>query len=94
MAAAGLSGFYMIHQLDAWDRYASVAYWWVHAMSLLWLIFAVVLFVAEPLFLHAWFVRQAESNPEKAFKMIYRFHQIITLLSLLVVAVAIVGVHA
>jgi len=44
---AGLSGFYMIFRLDGWGWYQDADYWWVHAMTLLWLIFTFVLFVAE-----------------------------------------------
>jgi uncharacterized membrane protein len=91
---AGLSGFYMLYRLEGWGRYASIDYWWVHAMTLLWLIFTLVLFVAEPLFLHAWFIRRAQEAPEKAFALATRFHQIMTLLSLLVIAAAIFGVHS
>ncbi len=90
---AGVSGFYMLYQLDGWERYGNPDYWWVHAMTLLWLIFTFVLFVAEPMFLHAWFIRQAEASPERALAFAARFHQVLTLLSLIVIAAAIYGVH-
>ncbi|MCP4319379.1 MAG: hypothetical protein GY789_26175 [Hyphomicrobiales bacterium] len=90
---AGLSGFYMLYRLDSWEWYLDFDYWWVHAMTLLWLFFAFVLFVAEPMFLHAWFIRQAKAKPEQAFALAARFHQIMTLLSLIVIAAAIYGVH-
>jgi uncharacterized membrane protein len=90
---AGLSGFYMLYQLDGWEWYGNSDFWWVHAMTLLWLIFTFVLFVAEPLFLHAWFLRKAEATPERALALATRFHQIMTLLSLIVIAAAIYGVH-
>ncbi len=44
---AGLSGFYMLYRLDGWERYLDTSYWWVHAMTFLWLVFTFVLFVAE-----------------------------------------------
>ena len=90
---AGLSGFYMLYRLDGWQWYGNSDFWWVHAMTLLWLIFTFVLFVAEPMFLHAWFIRQAEVTPERALALATRFHQIMTLLSLIVIAAAIYGVH-
>jgi uncharacterized membrane protein len=49
---AGISGFYMTERLGAWDRFADPAFWWMHAMVLVWTLFMVALFVAEPLFLH------------------------------------------
>jgi uncharacterized membrane protein len=90
---AGLSGFYMVHQLDGWQWFTDVDFWWVYAMSLLWLIFTFVLFIAEPLFLHAWFSRQAALNPDRAITIAIRFHQLMALLSFFVIAAAIFGVH-
>src|SRR5689334_1435102 len=48
---AGLTGFYMAWRLDLWDRFREPAFWWMHAMLGVWLIFALILFVAEPLVL-------------------------------------------
>jgi len=48
----GLSGFYMLHVLDAWSRYAEPRFWWIHAMTLVWVIFTLILFVIEPLLMH------------------------------------------
>ncbi len=45
MAAAGLSGLYMIWRGDLWARFGSVRFWWMHAMVCAWLIFAVMLFL-------------------------------------------------
>ena len=50
----GLSGFYLLHGLDGWDRLGDPQQWWLYAMIGLWLIFSVLLFVLEPLFVHAW----------------------------------------
>ncbi|MFT6580545.1 MAG: putative copper export protein [Alphaproteobacteria bacterium] len=55
---AGGSGFYMIYALDLWDRFAQIEYWWMHAMTAIWAIFSLVLFVLEPWFLHEWFERR------------------------------------
>jgi uncharacterized membrane protein len=55
MLVAGLTGLYMTARLDARDRFAGALFgqfWWMHAMVCLWLIFAFILFVAEPLVLH------------------------------------------
>lgn len=90
---AGLSGFYMLYRLDGWERYLDAGYWWLHAMTFLWLIFTVVLFVAEPWFLHAWFIRRAATAPEQTLTLASRFHQIMTMLSLITIAAAIYGVH-
>src|SRR3546814_5818799 len=52
VALAGVSGFWMIHRADLWDRFADLHYWWMHAMLCLWLVFALMLYIVEPLFLH------------------------------------------
>lgn len=90
---AGLSGFYMLYRLEGWGRYLDTSFWWLHAMTFLWLIFTFVLFVAEPLFLHAWFIRRAALSPKQTLALANRFHQIMTMLSLITIVAAIYGVH-
>jgi len=31
---AGVSGLYMLVRMDAWSRFTSLPYWWMHAMVL------------------------------------------------------------
>jgi uncharacterized membrane protein len=50
-AIVGLTGFYMLYRLDMWDRFRRVAYWWIDAMVVVWLLFTAMFFVAEPFFL-------------------------------------------
>src|SRR5436305_6630619 len=45
VAAAGLSGLYLVWSFDAWRRFADPHAWWMHAMVAIWLVFAVLLFV-------------------------------------------------
>lgn len=90
---AGLSGFYMIEVLDAWSRYASAQFWWMHLMTFVWAIFTLVLFVFEPLFLHQWFSEQAKKNSEGTFAAMQRMHIILLTLSLVAVAGAMAGAH-
>lgn len=90
---AGLSGFWLTHRLDAWERFADPAFWWMHAMVAVWAIFTVVLFVAEPLFLHAWFVRRAAAAPEATFALVQRLHWLLATISLITIAGAVAGSH-
>ncbi len=90
---AGLTGFYMLYRLDAWDRYLQLRYWWIHAMTLVWLLFTVVIFILEPYVLHAWFQKMGEKAPERTFRIIQRFHWLLLLLSLLTIAGAMAGAH-
>lgn len=90
---AGASGLYMIYRLAAWDRFFDPGFWWMHAMVLVWAIFTVVLFVAEPLFLHRWFREKAARNPDAAFRLVSRLHALLLTLSLVTVAAAVIGAH-
>lgn len=91
---AGASGFWMTHRLDAWDRFlAPASFWWMHAMVAVWAIFTLVLFVFEPLFLHAWFIRRAHAEPERVFALVQRMHWLLATVSLVTVAGAVVGSH-
>ena len=91
---AGLTGLYMIWRLDIWDRFVEPAYWWMHGMVLIWLLFTMMLFVFEPWFLHAWFRRKAEAAPEATMALIGRLHMVLITLSLIVVFGAGAGAHS
>jgi hypothetical protein len=41
-------------------------------MTLIWLVFTLILFVLEPLFLHHWFHEQAKKNSTEAFSQVHR----------------------
>jgi uncharacterized membrane protein len=90
---AGLSGFYMVVRLDLWDRFLSVAYWWMHAMVAVWLLFTLMLFIAEPLFLDRWLLARAKARPEATFRLIQRLHWVLLALSLFTLIGAVLGSH-
>lgn len=90
---AGLTGFYMTHQLDAWYRFTEVAFWWMHAMVAVWALFTLILYVAEPLFLHRWFHERASRDPEGTFRLVQRLHGILLTLSLVTVGASVLGAH-
>ena len=90
---AGASGFYMVHYMDAWDRFAQPAYWWMHAMVIVWVIFTVMLFVLEPLVLHEHLPARAARDPDGTFALIQRMHWVLLTISLLAVAGAVAGSH-
>jgi uncharacterized membrane protein len=89
----GLSGFAMLWLLDAWGRYLEPRFWWIHAMTLVWLVFSLLLFVAEPLFLHAWFHRRAREAPDRTFATVLRLHRILLAVSLATLLGAVAGSH-
>jgi uncharacterized membrane protein len=89
----GLSGLYLAYLLHAWDRFRQPGYWWMHAMVLVWAIFALMLFVLEPLWLHRWFERSAQRDPESTFTLLQRLHWLLLSISLLTIAGAVAGSH-
>lgn len=89
----GLSGLYMVHLLDAWNRFAELRFWWMHAMVLVWLVFTLMLFVLEPLVLQRQLKQRAQCHPEKTFALIQRMHWLLLSLSLITVAGAVAGSH-
>ncbi|HET6607127.1 MAG TPA: hypothetical protein VFG62_10685 [Rhodopila sp.] len=88
---AGLSGFYMTWRLDLWDRFRSADFWWMHAMLCIWLLYAFVLFVAEPFILHRHFDRWAIARPQAAFAWLHRAHWVLLLLSIVTIMGAVAG---
>ncbi|MEH6578060.1 MAG: hypothetical protein V7731_13375 [Amphritea sp.] len=89
----GLSGFYMLHYLDAWDRYLQLQFWWLHLMTLVWILFTLVLFILEPLFLHRWFQQQASRDSDGTFRKIHRMHRVLLTLSVVAVFGGVAGGH-
>jgi uncharacterized membrane protein len=89
----GATGFAMLWGLDAWGRYLDARFWWLHAMTGVWLLFTAMLFVLEPLFLHAWFQRRAAAEPERTFATVLRLHRVLLAASLLTVVGAVAGSH-
>ena len=88
---AGATGFYLVARLHAWTWFAAAAFWWLDAMVLVWLLFAVMLFLAGPLVLHRRFPRWASTKPDTAFAWMNRIHWVLLLLSLLTVFGAVSG---
>jgi uncharacterized membrane protein len=87
----GLTGLYMTWRLDLWGRFQVVAFWWMHAMVCVWLLFAFVLFVAEPFILHRHFRRWATEQPSIAFAWLHRVHWLLLALSLVTILGAVAG---
>ena len=89
--AAVISGVTMIVALNAWQRYLDISYWWMHMMSLVWLIFTLVLFVFEPLFLNRWFSEKAKDDSEAFFSFLQKMHWVLLALSLVAIIGAVAG---
>ena len=89
----GIAGFYLLQGLSAWGRYKDPSFWWVHLMTLVWVVFTLVLFILEPLFLRQWFRSFAERDSDEAFRFLHRFHALLLTLSLIAIAGGVAGVR-
>jgi uncharacterized membrane protein len=88
---AGLTGLYMLVRLDLWNRFVLLPYWWMHAMVLVWAIFALMLFVLEPFVLHRRLAGRAARDSDAAFRTLHRVHVVLLALSLLTILGAVAG---
>ena len=88
-----LSGLAMLVQYGMWDRFKDATFWWMHLMVFVWLLFALLLFVLEPLLLHRFVARRAAAAPDATLKLILRFHRVMLALSLLAAGAAVGGAH-
>jgi len=89
----GTSGFYLVHIWDLWGRFTQFGFLWMHAMVFVWVLFSVMLFIAEPLFLHRWFLTRATQKPVGTFRIIQRMHWVLLVVSLATVLAATIGSH-
>jgi uncharacterized membrane protein len=90
---AGATGFYMVWRLDLWPTLATLAYWWLDAMIGVWLIFTVLLFIAEPVFLRRWLRARAREAPDSTLALLQRLHWVLLVLSLVTIFGAVAGGH-
>jgi uncharacterized membrane protein len=88
-----LSGIYMLYAYDLWDRFADAGFWWMHLMVGVWLVFAALLFVVEPLSSRHGLHRRATAAPEASLTRILWLHRALLGLSLLAVLSAVGGSH-
>jgi uncharacterized membrane protein len=89
----GFSGWWLLYLMQAWSRFAQPAYWWLHAMVGVWVVFTLMLFVLEPWFLQRWFKRRATRDPVGTFRLIERLHRVLLGVSLATVLGAVAGAH-
>lgn len=89
----GLTGFYMVEEMDLWWRFGSVRFWWMHAMVCVWTLFVLMLFIGEPFVLHRFFPAWAKRNPVRAFTVLYRAHVVLLVLGIVTILGAAAGSH-
>jgi uncharacterized membrane protein len=87
----GLSGADLATRLGLWTHLDSLSYWWLCAMIGVWFIFAVMLFVVEPL-MKRHVERRLQSSPE-SFAAVQRMHWVLLVLSAVAIAGGVAGSH-
>lgn len=92
-ALVGITGVWLTWRLGLWPRFAEMRFWWMHAMVGVWIVFTLMLFVLEPLFLHCKLLERSRRDPSGTFALIQRFHWVLLLLSLITVIGAVAGSH-
>lgn len=88
-----LSGLYMLYAYDLWDRFANPRFWWMHLMVGLWLLFAVLLFVVEPLRMWHAVAQRRQALPRVTLARILWMHRLLLALSLTTIFAAVGGTH-
>jgi uncharacterized membrane protein len=88
-----LSGLYMLYAYDLWDRLADARFWWMHLMVGVWLIFALLLFVVEPLTIRPALGERRLAPPQPSLRRILWMHRLLLALSLTAIFAAVGGAH-
>lgn len=92
-ALVGATGFYMVHRMDAWAQFLSPAYWWLWAMVFVWVVFTLMLFVLEPLFLDKFMHARSKVDPDGTMVLLQRLHYGLLGISLITIVGAMAGAH-
>ena len=93
IALVGASGLYMLYAFDAWDRFESLSFWWLHLMVAVWAVFAVMVYVVEPLFFHRVFRERVLRHKNQAFTIAMRLHAVALGVSVIAIGAGVVGAH-
>lgn len=89
----GLSGVYMLIKMNAWDRFQYALFWWMHLMVVVWILFALMIYVLEPIAIHRRFHEFALRQKDRAFILAIRLHAIALVVSAIAIGAGVVGAH-
>jgi uncharacterized membrane protein len=91
IAFAGLSGLYMLSDLDAWERLREA--WYVWLMIAVWLVFAIMVYVLEPLGIDRRFRDYALRNKDRAFALAIGLHAVALMAAVIAIGAGVMGAH-
>lgn len=90
---AGLSGAYLLIKLNAWDRFQDASFWWIHLMVAVWALFALMVYILEPIVIHDVWRELALRQKDRAFALATLFHAIALLVSAIAICAGVLGSH-
>ena len=88
---AGLSGFYMLNEMQAWTLLLDPAFWWLALMVAVWTVFALMVFLLEPLVVHRLFHDYAMRDKERAFSLAIWLHAVALTTSCVAIVAGVLG---
>jgi uncharacterized membrane protein len=89
----GISGIYMLWRLAGWERFQLISFWWLHLMVAVWIVFALMLFVLEPLGIDRLFHAYALRDKEHAFSLATKLHWAALAVATLAIGAGTLGAH-
>ena len=81
----------MLHKLQAWAWLLDLKFWWIMLMVAVWMVFALMVFVLEPLFVHRLFHDYALRDKERAFALAIRLHAVALTVSIVAILAGVLG---
>lgn len=85
VVAAGLSGAALLTRLRLTGLLSRPQGVWLDGMIGLWTLFALLLFLAEPLFLHRRMTEMAQRDPSRVHALLLRGHRVLLALAVIVI---------
>ena len=90
----GLSGAYMLTRLDAWNRFQYGSFWWLDLMVAVWILFALMVYVLEPLAIYRLFHEFALRDKDHTFTVAMRLHALaLVIISAFAIGAGVLGAH-
>lgn len=92
LVLVGLSGGYLLWDSGLWRALTHAGFWWLHAMICYWLIFALLLFVIEPLGVLQRRMLNS-NNPSHGWRRFHALHAVLLGLGVIVIIAGAAGSH-
>jgi uncharacterized membrane protein len=89
----GISGIYMLWRLAAWERLTWISFWWLDLMVAFWILFALVLFLIEPLWMDKILRFHVLRDKNRTFALMRKLHWVALGLASLTIAAGTLGAH-